>query len=50
MSRIMNIFLQNGNVKNIMYLIVGGRDNSYATDPTLAKISNGQQYLGANFE
>ena len=33
-----------------MYLILGGGDNWYATDPILDKLSNGPQYLGANFK
>ena len=37
-------------LKTLCTLTVGGRDNWYATNPTLAKISNGPQYLGANFE
>ena len=36
--------------KTLCTLIVDSKANWYASDPTLAKISNGPQYLGANFE
>ena len=46
MSSIVHILFQYGNMKDILRL--GGKANWYAIGPTLANISNGPQYLGAN--